>query len=184
MPYLQKAVNRTYGFVPNEGSAHKVSRYRVSATVAAIYPGDVVELQADGTIRVILVTNPTAIVGVAAAFNALNTANTNFPVYDHPNTKFHVADDETGNNQLLAATSLGANLQIKVTTGDTTLNRSKQVILATSAATTAANPIKLCALHEVEADTFSAASGGTANTRTWVVLFNNHLLSPYQQLGV
>ena len=182
--YLSTVRGRTYGFVPNNEPAQRIKRYRVSASVAAIYPGDLVELQADGTIRVVVVTNPTALVGVAAAYNAANTANVSFPVYGGPGAEFHVSDDEASNSQVLAATSLGARCQVKVTTGDTSILRSKQVILATSAFTTAASPLTLLRLHEIEADTFSAASGTTANSRTWVVLINNDLLAGYQQLGV
>jgi hypothetical protein len=130
------------------------------------------------------VTNPTALVGVAAGYNAASTANTSFPVYGSPGAEFYVSDDEASNSQVLAATSAGGRIQFSVTTGSTTLLRSAQRLLATSVLTTAANPLTLVRLHEIENDTFSASSGTTANSRTWVVIINNDLLAPYQQLGV
>jgi hypothetical protein len=179
MPYLSTVRGRTFGFVPANETAQRISRFRVGSGAAAIYPGDVVQMLAAGTVATITANAATQIVGVAAAYNAASTANTSFPVYyGGAGARFYVSDNEATTGQLLAATSIGANIEIVCTTGDTTLLRSKQVLAATSAQQSATSPCHLVSLADIEADTFSASTGTTTNSRTWVVEFNNYAFAP------
>lgn len=155
-----------------------ISPYVTDSSVAAIYRGDLVIAEADGGLAVSAATS-TAILGAAVNYQAASTANNNFLVYDNVLQKFWAQDD--GDTGIMTATSVGSNCAIVATTGDTSLLTSKHEIDSSSAATTAANPIKVIQLHPGE--NFSYATT-TAMQRKWVCMINNHVNAPYQQLGI
>lgn len=178
MAYLPiPATDTPMGFLPFE-APQSISPYVTDSSVAAIYRHDLVILEADGAIGV-STTNSTGIIGAAAQYQAASTANNNFLVYDHVLQRYVAQDD--GDTGIVTATSIGANCLIVATTGSTSLLTSAQEIDSSSAATTAANPIKLIALAECEAFSYATT---TAQQRKWVCSINNHFLAPYQQAGI
>lgn len=114
--------NNPFGFacLQSEG---KENRARVYAkdTSAAIYPGDVVKMQSDGT--VIVAAAGDAILGVCAAYQA--AADTTIKVYDDPNQDFFV--QASGDFQ---TTDVGSNANIVATAGDSTLKQSNHALLS------------------------------------------------------
>ena len=177
MPYLRAATDTPFGAMPY-GPTRSVHAYNKDAAAAAIYPGDFVILETDGGIGVSL-TGSVNIVGVAAEYSAASTAKTDFLVYNDPDQEFTIQDD--GDTTAMTEASVGTNANITVTTGDTTLLRSLHEIDSSTAATTATLALKVIGLHPVEARSFASAAG---SPRKWIVKINNHLLAPYQQVGI
>lgn len=178
MPWMQAAVDKPFGFRPYD-KVLSVGGYRVGSDASAIYPGDIVIMSSDGQVDPAASANPVNIAGVAAAYNAASTANNYFPVFDDPEQKFMVQDD--GDTTNMTESSVGNNVALITTTGDTSTLQSLQEIDASSAATTATLAIKVLQQHPIEAQSFASAAG---SPRKWIVKINNHFLSAYQQLGV
>ena len=173
------ATDSPCGFMPFDAPM-SISPYVTDSSVAAIYRGDLVIAEADGALAV-ATTNSTAIVGAAAQYGVVSTANNNFLVYDNVLQKFWAQDD--ADTAAMAATSVGANCLIVATTGSTSLLTSAHEIDSNSAATTAANPIKIVALHPCEGFSY-ATSAAAGQQRKWVCVINNHFNAPYQQVGI
>ena len=169
MPYLQRAIDRPFGFMPAGGS-QRLRAYNKDVAAARIFPGDVVMREADGNVAVITAGNETNILGVSAEPSANATADTEVMVYDDPEQEFVCQDDGAGG--FFAQTSEGLNADIVVTTGDTTLDRSQHELDISSAVTTIA-PLKIVRLHPVETG-FATAAG---SPRRVIVKFNpaNHI---------
>jgi hypothetical protein len=177
MPWYRPATDTPFGFRPDDEPL-RCSRYLKDASAAAIYPGDVVILEADGGLAVAS-TGSVNIVGAAQAYHAASTLNNNFMVFDHPDQRFIAQDD--GDTGIMTATSVGARANITVTTGDTTTLQSLHEIDSSTAFTTASLALSILALHPLENLSFATTTG---QQRKWVVGINNHLWSGYQQVGI
>ena len=177
MPFLRKATDTPYGFRPY-GEVLRCSSYQVDAGAAALYPGDLVILEADGALA-IGTASAVNMVGSAAIYNPASTAHTAFLVYDHPDQRFHAQDD--GAVGIMTATSLGSRCAIVATAGSTTTFQSQQEIDSSSASTTATEPVSIHALHPVEQGSHATTTG---QQRRWICSLNNQLWSGYQQAGI
>lgn len=118
----------------------KECRVRVYAkdTSAAIYPGDVVKLQAAGD--VIVAASGDAMVGVAAEYKA--AADTSISVYDDPNAVFIAQTSGS-----FAAADVGLNISTLVAAGDATLKQSNHSLDTATAGTTATLQWKILGLY-------------------------------------
>ena len=96
----------------------------ISATNAAIYPGDTLELHTDGYARVIETTTPTKVLGVAAEYKAANSGG-EVNYYPAQDLVFRMQGD---GSDIDAQTDFDLTYAITNTTGDTTTLRSKQEI--------------------------------------------------------
>lgn len=88
-------------------------------TNAAIYPGDFVKMGADGKV-VVATAGSVELVGVAQGY--ASATETAVLVADHPDQLYYIQDD--GASGTLAATDVGANVDIVATAGNSTLLRS------------------------------------------------------------
>lgn len=177
MSFLKKATDNPFGFRPDQAPL-QISPYTVDASAAIIYPGDIVVLEADGGLGVAAAGSVNC-VGAAAEYNAASTAASRFLVYDHPDQRFVGQDD--GAVGIMTATSLGANVDLLATTGDTTTRQSLQELDSSSCTTTATLVFKVYALHPIEGLSYATT---TAEQRKWIVKINNHLFDGYQQVGI
>lgn len=177
MPFLKKATDNPFGFRPDQVPL-QVSPYTIDASAAIVYPGDIVIVEADGALG-IAAAGSVNCVGAAAGYNAASTAASRFLVYDHPEQRFVGQDD--GAVGIMTATSIGANVDLLATTGDTTTRQSLQELDSSSATTTATLVFKVLALHEIENLSYATTTG---EQRKWLVKINNHLHAGYQQVGI
>ena len=177
MPYLKAATDHPFGAIPY-GRVLSVGAYNKDASGGAIYPGDFVIQETDGAIA-IATTGSTQIIGVAAEYSAATTAKTDFLVYDASDQEFAIQDDSDTTGLTEASIALNAN--ITVTTGDTTLLRSKHEIDSNTSTTSNVLALKVMGLHPIEARNFATT---TAQQRTWIVKINTHFWSPWQQTGI
>ncbi len=171
------ATDTPMGFLP-VGAPETLSPYVTDSSVAAIYRGDMVLLEADGALGV-ATANAVNCVGAAAQYQGASIANNLFLVYDDVLQRFMAQDD--GDTGIMTATSVGANASIVTTTGSTTLLTSNQEIDSSTAFTTSTLALKIIALHPNEAFSYATT---VAQQRKWICSLNNHLLAPYQQLGI
>lgn len=177
MPYLRAATDTPFGAMPYD-QVLGMHPYGKDASAAAIYPGDFVTLETDGSIEV-ATTSQALILGVAAEYSAASTAKLDFLVYDHPDQKFTIQDDSAGTG--MTAASIGANADITVTTGNTTTLRSAHEIDSSTVATTATLALKILGMHPIEGGTFATTTG---EWRKWIVKINSHQLGGYETVGI
>lgn len=177
MPWLRANVDIPFGALPYD-QVLGISGYYTDTAVAAIYPGDVVIQETDGGIAVSAASSA-VMVGVAAQYQAATLENTNFLVYDDPSQRFVMQDD--GDTTAMTRASIGLNADLVVTTGDTTLLRSRHEIDSSSAATTAGLAVKVIRLHPIENNSYASAAG---SPRKWVIILNEHLYSGFEVAGV
>jgi hypothetical protein len=173
MPYTRAATDSPNGFWPH-GPLLSMGYYAKDSAAAAIYPGDVVVLEADGALAPAAANASTAIIGVAAAYSAVSTADT-IPVYDHPDQLFVGQDDN--DTTALSSVDVGANVNLVATSGNTLTLRSRMEIDSSTAATTTTNlGIRLISLHPMETGYATNATTSGAQARKWIVKFNQQAL--------
>ena len=177
MPYLRAATDTPFGAMPH-GEVLRLSPYLKDASAAAIYPGDFVTLETDGGVEV-ATASQALIIGVAAEYSAASTRKADFLVYDHPDQLFVVQDDSAVTGMTEA--SIGGNVDLVVTTGDTTTFRSLHEIASSSIATTSTLACKVLALHPIEAGSFATT---TSEWRKWIVAINSHQNKGYETVGI
>lgn len=177
MAFLRAATDNPFGAMPY-GKVERIRPYLKDSGAVAIYPGDFVTLETDGGIGV-ATASQALILGVAAEYSAASTEKTDFLVYDDPNQLFAVQDD--GDTTAMTEASIGTNVDLIVTTGDTTTLRSRHEIDSSSVATTATLALKVIALHPIEGRSFASAAG---DPRKWVVKINSHQLAGYETVGI
>lgn len=177
MPFLRKATDNPFGFLPNSGLM-QISPYTVDSGAAILYPGDALICEADGALGV-AAAGSVNVIGVAMEYNPASTAASRFLVADHVLQEFVGQDD--GDTGIMTATSIGANVDLLATTGDTTTRRSKHELDSSSCTTTATLVWKVKELHPIEGLSYASA---VAQQRKWVVTINNALRAPYQQVGI
>lgn len=90
-------------------------------TGAAIYAGDMLQINTTSGLLRVAVAGGTSLVGVAVSYRA--AADTEVLVSDHPDQLYYCQDD--GASGTLAATNVGNNLDIVVTAGNATLLKSQ-----------------------------------------------------------
>lgn len=126
--------NTPFGLIPAQPirSAHW---YEAGATAAAIYPGDVVAIRADGKLAV-AAAGGTQLVGVAGSYKSATYATV--LVYDDPDQVFLVQDDGAGTTSL-ATSKIGLNGDIVATVGNSTSLKSRQTFDRNPIAASTAN---------------------------------------------
>ncbi len=92
-------VNAPSGFKPSQtahGGPPRLTVYPFSGEATAIYPGDLVVLEADGKVAVITAAAEEPLLGVAANYVAASSAeDTDVYVYDDPEQIFEAQVDDT-----------------------------------------------------------------------------------------
>jgi hypothetical protein len=177
MPYLRKAVDAPFGFMPH-GPVLSVRGYYKDASAGAIYPGDAVILETDGGIDQ-AATSSANIIGVAAEYSAASTEKVGFLVYDHPDQEYVVQDDS--DTTPLTRAEEGENCNITVTDGNTTTLRSQHELDSDTGDTTSSLAVKIIKLHPCEEASYASAAG---SPRRWIVKFNSHLWGGAEQTGI
>ena len=202
MPYLQRATNNYFGFVPAYGN-QRTNIYQVSSSATtgatAIYPGDVVVYStlADAGPVVRVATGGTStdagvMVGVAASFvGALGGSTGADPrilstqtvlVYDDPNTVFVGCDTTSG---VIGVGPIGKKYALLSTgcvgsTGPGPGNHSVMAISGVSASSGSGRGYRftVIGIHPVE-NAYSSISAGTAAAATavrkWLMLPSQHV---------
>ena len=170
MPWLRPATDAPFGFMPH-GRVLSIGTYFKDASAAAFYPGDALIIESDGGLAVAAASS-TDIVGVAVDYTVASVLDRSVKVYDHPLQQYVVQDDN--DTTIMAETELGTNVDMVVTTGDTTILRSLHEIDSSSAQTTNALAVKVIALHPIEgingySGTYTSSG---AQARKWIVMFN------------
>jgi hypothetical protein len=117
------------GFLP---FGRIISTHHYVGGATAIYPGDLVVMNAGGKVTV-AAAGGTQIMGVAASYKT--ATGTTVIVYDDPDQQFIVQDDATGTTVLTQA-AVGLNFDILATTGSATLLKSKHELARGGASTT------------------------------------------------
>lgn len=157
------------------GSPIVANEYSVdSSNATAIFPGDVVIMEADGKIAPYTGTGGGNVLGVMAGLKdvsgnlslqylAASTAGTVL-VYDDPYIIFEAQEDDGGT--ALAATSVGANVDLLATAGSTTTQNSRHELDRSTIATTTAQCRLLRLVPRVD-----NAYGDWAR---WEVILNEH----------
>jgi hypothetical protein len=97
------------------------AREYVKGTNAAIYPGDFVQMGADGKVVVHTAGN-VQLLGISLGYYA--AAATSVIVADHQSQEYYIQDDGAGGT--LAATDVGSNIDVLATAGNSTLLKSQQ----------------------------------------------------------
>lgn len=171
--------DKKHGFVPVKhltGGEIRSHEYHVdSANATAIFPGDLVKMEADGDIAPAAANDGTVVVGVAVGTKDVNrvansagflAASTEgyIDVVDDPDVVFRVQEDGVGTP--LAATAVGATANHVAGAGDTTVGISNHTIDSSDIGTGA--QLKVYGLYETSdnawGDTFSEV----------LVLINEH----------
>lgn len=199
MPFLQKATNNYFGFMPATGLPGTMAAcnpYLVSSSEGAIFNGDVVMMTTLDTVRSITgaftPTSSAAILGVAAQFLAANggstaatlSANTSQMclVYDEPLQQFTACDTTSGiigpqtgvfkNYVILASGAVGS-------TGPNTVSLNRSVMAISGVTATAVGAFHVIGLHPVEGGVYSTVAAATAATssevRKWIGVFVNQV---------
>lgn len=139
-------VNAPYGFKPSQtshGGPPRVTVYGFSGEANAVYPGDLVVLEADGKVAVITAANEEPLVGVAANFvEASSAEDTDVYVYDDPEQLFEVQVDDT-----LLDDYIGDLCDPVATSGDSS-RRLSQMTANSDAATTSS--LQIIAKHPAD----------------------------------
>lgn len=123
------------------GAEPKIGKYIANVTTN-IYAGDVVQMQANGRLKVITTTTGSdKIVGVAVHSVVAAAAGTpqDVLVYDDPDQQFKLTDD--GDSATPSYAIVGATFALLIPTGNTTTGRSKMEIDASAAGAAATDPI-------------------------------------------
>ena len=175
MPWQRRAVDAPMGFRPYD-HVRRIQEYRLDSGNAAIYPGDLVGMAADGTVDTITET-ASPILGAAAGYVAA-AAGTTVLVYDHPNQLFLVQDDSA--TTAMTAMSEGTTADVVMTTGSTTTFQSLQEI-DSDLVNAGTKAIKVHRLAPCEAGSYASA---VANQRRWVVSINPRFHQYATQSGV
>lgn len=128
----------------------------------AVYPGDVVHLEADGKVDAAAASE--AVVGVAATYASGDGQKV--LVWDDPDQQFIIQAD-TGSTP--AQTAVGLNYDIVATAANTTYRQSRMELDSDSGATTSTLPLRLIGFDTAEGN----AAGEHADC---VVVINNHQL--------
>jgi hypothetical protein len=145
-------VNRPFGFqlFRAEGKENRVKFYR-KASGSAIFPGDVVQLLAAGTVGPAAASG--AILGVACEYKTA-ADTTDIAVIDDPEAEFIVQV----NGGTFALADVGQNAVIDISTaGEVSPPRSRQMLNATFA-TTAAHQWKILGLAPVAENEVGASA--------------------------
>jgi hypothetical protein len=186
MPYLQKATNNYFGFMPESKDA-RVHPYVVSSSEAlAISIGDVVTFTTNlATVRVITGAYTGAVLGVAASPLAANAGSTSarpggdastlVKIYDDPDQVFITCDTTSG---LIGSTGIGKAYAILATgpVGDTgPINFNSRMALS-GITSTQAGAFKVLGLHPVEDgySTDAGSAGVAASVRKYRGVFALH----------
>ena len=110
----------------NSGSA-PIGWYWANVTTA-IFEGDVVEMDTDGTlVTITAAAGSIAVRGVAAAYNAASTSpKVKIPVYDDKDTIFEIQADDDADPATLATNEAlqGGHCDLVINTGSTTTGQS------------------------------------------------------------
>lgn len=123
--------DRPYGFEP-AGRVLSMTMYP-KGTATAIYPGDAVIVNSAGNV-VVATAGSIELLGAAVGYQAATA--TEILVYDRPDQRYWIQDD--GAAGTLAATNVGNNLDIVVTTGNATYLRSRHEADTSTVQTTTA----------------------------------------------
>lgn len=175
MPWQRVAVDAPMGFRPYD-IVRRIQEYRLDSGNAAIYPGDLVGQEADGTVDVIT-TTASPILGAAVGYVAAAAGGTVL-VSDHPDQLFMVQDD--GDTTAMTAMSEGLTADAILTTGSTTTFQSLQEI-DSSLAGVGTKAIKVHRLAPCEAGSYASAAG---SPRRWIVSINPRFHQYATQSGV
>lgn len=151
----------------------------------AIFIGDVVAIEADGNVTPAAAAESLVSVGVCVGVVVDRTvAQTEHPGFLPATTAgnvlvaqgrdilYMIEEDGTGNT--VTATEGYANFEIVPGTGSTTTGRSGTVIDSSSAATTAALPLKGWGLADFPGNAVGTASGSDGATK-WLVTLNESI---------
>jgi hypothetical protein len=165
-------VNNPYGFRclgrTLDGGAPQVEEFdKVVGYGTTIFPGDLVNQVADGSIEVSITPGTTLISGVALNYGALSTA-TKHLVTVSPGAVFEA--QENAGSALVAADN-GLLCNAVLTAGDTTKKQSKHQINSTGKDVTATLDLKLLMLLKVPNNDYGAYS-------RWEVVINKHRRNP------
>ena len=126
--------NAPFGLIPAQPirGAHW---YAAGATAAAVYPGDVVAVRADGKVAV-AAAGGTQLLGVAGSYKSATYSTV--LVWDDPDQQFLVMDDGSGATAISTA-RLGLNSDIVATVGNATVLKSRHTFDRNPAGAGAAN---------------------------------------------
>lgn len=127
-------VNAPYGFKPSQ-SAHggppRLTIYPFSGEATAVYPGDLVVLEADGKVAVITAATEEPLLGVAANYIESGASeDTDVYVYDDPEQIFEAQVDDT-----LLDDHVGDLCDPVATSGDATRKLSQMTVNPDAAVT-------------------------------------------------
>lgn len=164
--------NNPFGFIPTgvnmSGALPRMKKFLKAVGYAtAIFPGDLVNAVADGSIEKSITPGTTLISGVAANFGAASAA-TEHMVYFDPGTLFIAQDDGSGSGTLDVDYGLLANAVL--TAGDATLQKSKHQIDTSTKAVTATLDVKLL-------EPLNAPDNEAGANRRSIVLINKHRMT-------
>jgi hypothetical protein len=113
--------NAPFGFIP-ANPIRGSHWYVAGATAAAIYPGDVVAVRADGKIGVAAAAG-TQLMGVAASYKSATYST--ILIWDDPDQQFLCMDDGSGTTAI-GTVRIGLNSDIVATVGNGTVLKSRQ----------------------------------------------------------
>lgn len=168
MPYLQRATNNPFGLMPYD-QVLRIGTYGKASGTAAIFRGDIVQVNSSGQVAVITVPQALNVLGVAAAFFASGSAQTAVPVYDHPDQQYVCNDDSVGTQ--LAETNIGNTCDVTGLSSTSLLSQSVMQLDSSTAGVDSAPMLKIIGMHPVEAGVFPTATG---QSRKWIVMINSN----------
>lgn len=141
------------------------SLYQKDASASAIYQGDFVIGEADGSIDV-ATAGATGLIGVADGYTVASTADS-LVVHDAIDQVYVGQDDGAGTTP--AQTHVGNNADILATAGDSTLKQSRQEIDISTVNTTT-QQLRLKEFYQHSEYSIGANS-------LWKVVMNEHVLN-------
>ena len=148
-------VDNPHGFSP-AGQIMRVTQY-VKGTNAAIYPGDMCKLKADGSV-VVATAASIELIGVAQGYQA--ATDTVVLVADDPDQLYYVQCDGTH-----AQTQIGLNGDLVATAGNATYLKSQQEINSTQ--TTSAGQLRVLGTHPSDLVSTNARVLVAVNEHAW-----------------
>lgn len=151
------------------GEIKRIGYYKKDASAAAIFDGTPVMMETDGYIIPATAAGAN-ILGVSAKYSAASTADSEMPVYDHPDQRFVVQDDAAAT---LTQAAVGANADITAESGNTTTGKSTVELSAATLASTAASLRIIEVAPTIYPDGTVNALG---NWCDWIVEINEHAL--------
>lgn len=137
--------------------------YTKDSSAAAVYPGDLCDVEADGNVDVVAATGP-EIIGAATNWTVASVADS-VTIADSPGQRYHAQDDGVGTTA--AVTNVGNNADILATAGDATLKQSRQEI---DASTMAEGTAQIRLLGQVE----GPEQGDYGANTLWHCVINEH----------